>query len=357
MSWISLIPFFIGSLLQTKVLLINKPLAHQKMILLSVDSNQPKQVASKISDSKGMTRFRVENQKDHTLVVVTSYKGLTYFSDLFSGNQVPKAVLPIVVYPTKEADKRVHVRELNLSFEQRGALLNVDESFVIDNPTHFSIVGKKMEDSDKNEVFRFGLPNSAYALRYGTGFQREAVSFDGYDVVITGPLAPGRNYFSLHYSVDKPRLRLKVPVHFSLPISKVEISTNKAALRPTGLNFKSAGKKLFENQDIYLFQADANHEKSFSLKISGLPLNVPFTWWLPLFSLLILALTLFVPRKLHLSSVVPPSANEKKKLLSDLRLLERMRKREMITSSEYQMKRLRLIQRLSAYYPETKGNT
>lgn len=333
----------------------DKKIQNQEVVLIKLEQ-EPKPIGNAKTNSKGVAKIQADFNDSDRIAAYTEFEGLSYFSDLFPASQLPKTGLKIEVFYSKASDPAVIVSEFQMLLKRNEAMLDIEESFVIDNPTQSTIVGQKEHPEDAPEIFRFSIPKSAFNLSYGQGFRRGEVQIDGNDIVVQSPLMPGKSYYSIYYSIDRPHYSASLERKFSLPVGRIELALNDPRMKINSPAVESNGRRLFDNQNLYLFTSAGVDDGTFTIEVSGLPWNIPLSWWLP-FALFICALVLlqFGGALKEVSTESKTDEADRKKLLLELKKLERLDESKMISKSEYFERKLKLLQKISHFYGPSKG--
>lgn len=341
---------------QVEVRTPDKKIEKHEVVLIKLEQ-EPKPIGNAKTNSKGIATIKADFSDNDRIAAYTEFEGLSYFSDLYPASQLPKSGLKIKVFYSKASDPAVVVSEFQMLLKRNEAMLDVEESFVIDNPTQSTIVGEKEHPEDAPEIFRFSIPKSAFNLSYGQGFRRGEVQIDGNDIVVQSPLMPGKSYYSIYYSIDRPHHSASLERKFSLPIDRIELALNDSRMKINSPAVASNGLRLFDNQNLYLFTSPGVRDGMFTVEVSGLPWNIPLSWWLP-FALFICALILlqFGGGLKEVSTESKADETERKKLLLELKKLERLDESKMISKSEYFERKLKILQKISHFYTPSKGS-
>ncbi|TVQ77672.1 MAG: hypothetical protein EA369_08795 [Bradymonadales bacterium] len=322
----------------------DQPLADQTVQLFGIQAGQSRKLMEGTTDRSGVLRFNLADAELDGLAAVVEYEGVTYFSEL----KIPAAAfsggLRVKVFPHRAGVEGLRILRNSFSFEWRGSELFVLESFEIENSSSYTLTGKGEEP--QRHILRFRLPRSAFNRRLAQGFSAGSVGSDGPETLLLQALAPGRHYFSIQYQIDRPRLSTLLGSRYSLPVDRLEVLLpEEMNWSLSELDFVSEGRKFFGGQWQEIFRVDSP-EPGYRFRLSGLPLLMPWTWWLPLVSLGLLFIFSFLFTGPGVSNTLGP----KDELLKQLDRLEKLRERALIGLVEYQERRLKLFQRLIPIY-------
>lgn len=326
---------------QVRVSVGGKPVANQELELIKLDeSGQVTETLKGNSNSQGVASFRL-NKTDATMVARVNYQGVTYFSEMFRvGYPLP---LEIYAHPSTREDVSLRIEDTRLFVSSVEEGIVVSQQFLVVNPSDKTYLGKG--EGEKAETFRFSIPSSAFDLERGAGINADSARIENNDVILSTPLIPGRTLFSLSYKMEKKRGSVSFKQKLSAPIEQISMGIATSGVKPSFASDATVGTKYFDGQLI------ATYERRFStpvsdldFRISGLPLQIRFSHWLPLmmFALLLVLVVLLSRRKLAPATAVMNRTD----LLQQLKALETIKAQKLIEDSEYQLRRLLLLEKL-----------
>jgi len=341
-----------------RVVLEGKPLPNQPVLLVSLGGGEARRISEGRTNSSGLAKLELEQSStSRTFAIATYFEEVPYFGPVFSVDRIPTEPLEIEVFRSLSSSPEVRIRSWQTLVWSRSPNVVIEESFSVLNPTDKVISGELTGEA--REVFRISIPRHAFQLAFGEGFQRDALRYEGNEVVIEAPLFPGETYFSMQYSLDKVRYSTSLDKKVSIPVDRIEVASNDSRLRYS-MALAATGSRVYRDEVIHLFEKNLDPaQKSWSLSISGFPLNIPVSWFLPLVFLPLIALGFFIDRAQgqgRHSELSEERKLEKRKLLEDLLVTLKMYQQGLLDGREYQMKRLRLIQSLSELYPQSKSS-
>jgi hypothetical protein len=275
-----------------------------------------------------------------------------YSAALNPSSPLPSTPVLIQAYRSTNDKSALSLADLSFAFLLReDDRLEVEESFVIRNGGQQSV----RSAGPKDEIYRISLPRQVFNFRYGQGFNQETTRIEGNDLIFTGSLAPGDHYFSLAYEIDQARFSFEFEKKFSLPVSRVDAFLNDPQLRLPGFSM-SSNQKFYAGvwgQVWTMYLDSARHE--FKIQLQGLPARIPWTWWLPYVCLALFLLIwaclgrLRTPRHSY-------AEQQKEVLLDRLAKLRKLKERSLISSKDYENKRLSLLEQLVPHYSQENAN-
>ncbi|MBN8555672.1 MAG: hypothetical protein J0L93_09525 [Deltaproteobacteria bacterium] len=344
--WAALtVNLLVSASFSVEVRLNQKPVAGQKIEFIGFKEGEPKANKEILTNAQGIAKFEFDPKEEMNLVARTFYENISYFSPVFISSRIPKTPALIEVFKTATSNPEISITDLRYFISATEAGLKIDQEIVIENPSHFTIVG---DPSHHDEVFRFTLPPGAFDLRFNFGFDEKETKFEGNDIIISRPLLPGTSRFNFSFAIEKPGRSFDLQQTFSLPVEKISFGTDRPELKILGLNLSESTNKVVSEKPIRAFDAKIEKTKEIQFKITGLPLHIEMGKVIPLagfFLLFILGLSL--SRDLSTNT----GADEKKRLLQDLQILLKLKSERLISENEFQRKRIQILEKLAAYYP------
>ncbi|MDB5037576.1 MAG: hypothetical protein JWQ35_1104 [Bacteriovoracaceae bacterium] len=344
-----LLSFLIGANVQVEIELNNTPVAKQKVELFGFREGDQLLNKEQNTDSAGHTQFAIDTKSDMNMVIRSIYEGVQYFSQPFSAAYPPTKPIEIKVYKTVKSDEHIGIKDLRLFLSTDKEDLKIDEEILVENRSQFTVKGVETEQGGNigSEVLRIGLPSGTHDLKFGQGFEEKETRFDGNDIVTSHPLIPGFTRFSIQYSVERSAMSAELSRKFSLPIKQLSLATDSHEMKLSGLPFIRGADKFFAGKMDPTYTVDLHGEREFKLSIHGLPLKIRSSQILP-FILFFILLLLMLPL---LKKASPELSEENKKaLLKKIVLIKRMREKSLIDESEFQARRLKILERLIPFY-------
>jgi hypothetical protein len=326
---------------QVRITMGGKPLANQELELIKLDdSGQLTEALKKNSNAKGIATFSL-NKSDSTIVARSNYQGVTYFSEMFRvGYPLP---LEIYAHPSTRDDVQLQVEDTRLFISSVEEGIVVSQQFVVINPSTKTFLGKG--EGQKAETFRFSIPSSAFDLERGVGIDADSARIENNDIILSTPLIPGRTLFALSYKMEKKRGAVNFKQKLSAPVDQISMGIATSGVKPSFASEAVLSSKYFDRNLIATYSMIFPKPVSeLDFRISGLPLQIRFSHWLPLmlFVILLIAVIVFSRRNLTPTS----SGFNRKSLLEELKALETIKTQRLIEDSEYQLRRLLLIEKL-----------
>lgn len=341
----------IGASLSFQVLEANKELPDQDIRLQVLEDGALQFVQSGKTNSRGevVFNFKETTNNQARYIASTSFEGRQFFSKPISLLAPPQDFHRLQVYKTQASSEGLRIQNFQMSARYVDTQLVVEESFTILNPTNFLLTGTKTPEGA--EVFRLPLPSHIFNWNRLYGLN-DNFRVDGKELVVATPLAPGEHYFGYAYRIVAPKLSADVTRDFYLPIDSISISTNSPKIR-LSLPFSLVeGPPKFYRQEwyqTYEAQMPQSWTGPLELKIKGLPLNVPFSWWLPFIGVLVF-LSLAFSAQLGIKTELRRTSQSIEPLLQSLRDLDTLLDRKVIDRAEFRNRRLQILQKLVPLY-------
>lgn len=329
----------------------DKPLAGQLLRLVEVVQGKADGVKEERTNAQGKARFDFTIKKgseESAYVVVTFVDGEAYTTGVFNSARLPKVPLVLQTFENSNEVSKLSISSVSYAFKLNEAnQLEVEESFTVENPTQ-----KTISSSDpKVAILKLDLPAQVFNFRYGDGFSEDTTQVEGNQIVVSTNFRPGSHYFSMNYEIDKARLSYSFKKNYSLPVQRVEAFLNHESLGLPGFN-EEADRKFYQETWGRLFFKDLKGEKSFSLKLTGLPLNVPWSWWMPFVLLICLGIGVLALNRIR-NQESSETPQNKRDLLMALKSLKQVRAKNLISTKEYENKKLMLLELLVPHYEQT----
>ncbi len=326
---------------QVRISVGGKPLANQELELIKLDdSGQLTETLKRNSNAQGIATFSL-SKADSTMVARTNYQGVTYFSEMFRvGYPLP---LEIYAHPSTRDDVNLKVEDSRLFISAVEEGIVVSQQFIVINPSNKTFLGKG--EGQKAETFRFSIPSSAFDLERGAGIDADSARIENNDIILSTPLIPGRTLFALSYKMEKKRGSVSFKQKLSAPTDQISMGIANSEVRPSFASEATLSSKYFDGDLIATYEMIFPKPVSeLDFRISGLPLQIRFSHWIPLmmFVILLIAVILLSRRRLTPTS----SGFNRKDLLEELKALETIKTQRLIEDSEYQLRRLLLIEKL-----------
>ena len=327
-----------------------KPLAGQLLRLVEVVQGKADGIREERTNAQGKARFEFVTRKGSTenaYVIVTFVDGEAYTTAVFNVARLPKAPLLLQAYEKSHDVSALSISSVSYAFKlSEAGQLEIEEGFTVENPTDKTI----STEDPKAEILKLDLPAQVFNFRYGEGFSEDTTHVDGNQIVVSTTFRPGSHYFSMNYEIDKARYSYSFKKSFSFPIQRVEAFLNDDALELPDFNTEEV-KKFYQESWGRLLYKDINGAKSFSLKLTGLPLNIPWSWWMPFILLIGLGLGLMSLNRIRSQENAGIPQN-KRDLLLALRSLRQVRGKNLISPKEYENKKLMLLELLVPHYEQ-----
>lgn len=309
------------------------PVANQEVDFFIFDGNQNQESITRKTNSQGRALFSITDKEKFSVAARTIYQGVSYFTDVNFSNV--KSPLTLRVYPATISSDALKIRDLQLFLEPVEKSLRVDQQWTVFNPTQTTIISG----------FRVTLPSNGFDLQLQQGFSQDRTSFEGNDLVVTTPLLPGESRFGLIYSIEGKRTRATFAPQFSLPVEHLSLGINQD-LSLKNKNFSAAGRRILNDEWVSLYERAVEPGEALTIEVSGLPLGLRFSQWLPWIVVILLCLLLWRLPRPQLATTLP----DESKILDELIYLERARREKILSESEYQLRRLPLLERLMNAY-------
>ncbi len=327
----------------------NQALKGQKLRLVELSQGDAEPVLDVTSSDQGKARFKFNPKNDRAYVVFTLYEGEPYSTEIVPGSKLPQKALVLQVYERTESLEDLSIENVSFAIRSVEGRLEIEESFNVLNSGSKTVASTP---GPKAEVLRLRLPKKIFNLRYGQGFDEEHTRVEGNDLIITKSVRPGSHYFSLNYEIDQPRISVEFDRSFSRPVNSVEVFLNEEALKLSGLEFVTTGEKFYSAEMGRVFTAQLKPPATeFSFKVSGLPANIPWTWWLPyvLLAVYLIALMSVKSLKAPQSSLIE---QKKRDLLMELKQIQILREKNLMDTREYEHKKLLILEQLVPHYSQ-----
>lgn len=351
MSWLALGSLLIGLSIEFQVLSNKDPLPGQDVQLQRLVGGQLSFVASGVSGETGRIRFEIEQEENLAAryFATTSYQGQNFYSPAVVPEQFQAGPFPLQVFRPKASSEGLFIKELQKSFRVVGKQLIVEESLLVSNPTDYLLTGERTPEG--REVFRIPVPRGIFNWFRLYGLD-DNFRIDGNDLVITKALSPGDHFFSYGYRVVEPRIRFDASRDFRLPIERLRVSVNHSRMKiNSDFELLSQGRSFYRNEWVqnYQVQTPPSFTGRLSLSVSGLSWNIPLSWWLPLFGLL-LCILFAVGAQNFIRTRLTDDRRSLEPLLQELNDLDRLLEEKMIDRREYRSRRFQILQKLVPLY-------
>lgn len=321
----------------------NEALSNHPVQIVGIRNAQSTTLGEQPTNSRGVVRFSNLSSEVEGLAAVVEYEGIAYFSDFVRPSDNQQLKLQVQVFPRREGVEGLRITRNSYSFDWRPDGLLVQESFEIENSSPYTLIGEGPEG--QKTVLRFRLPQRSFNRSLGEGFQQGAVAVDGTDSLLQQAIPPGKHYFSLQYQIDRPRLSVDFSREFSLPVDEVEVLLPQSKnWSLSGLDFQPELTKYFQSDWVQVHRSSLGRS-SFDFELRGLPLMMPWTWWLPLLSFFVLLLGLFW--KGREASV---DSRQQESLLRELLKIRRLREKGLLSQTEFLERKLSVYERLIPLY-------
>jgi hypothetical protein len=175
------------------------------------------------SEGRYAFRYRPSGAGDALYFASTSYGGIAYFSTPFRDAVVTGDAAEITVFDTTTAPVPVSVRGRHLivgAADPASGARNVIEVFEISNDSSLTALPRA---GASDGVFSVALPPGAQgaAVRPGSDFGPEAVSFAGGRAVLRAPFAPGLRQMAYSYRVTDAAFPLTLPLERATAVLEV----------------------------------------------------------------------------------------------------------------------------------------
>ncbi|MGA0162631.1 MAG: hypothetical protein ACO3LE_00070 [Bdellovibrionota bacterium] len=328
----------LGSTVEWQLISNERPVSNQEVVLVN---SRAEGMGRGKTNAKGVVRFEVDAETNPFVFAGTVYEDVAYLSPAVSTKSKPTQPHRFEVYPSTLSKESLEIFDASIYFEVRGKDLIVHQSFWVKNSS-----GSSVRSAENDAVFSFMVPNSAFDFRYGEGFQRGEVENQGNSVLIKRPLYPGDSYFSFQYSVDSPRWSLELAQSFSLPVRNLSLLSNSSNIRFNDPKIESSFEKFYagELRRVYLSKPDSSE---FTVQLSGLPLNIPWTWWFPLALSIALLFSLLIPQN---ESKRTEASKDFKDLIEEWTYLHRLYESSSLDEKTYRLRKLDLVEQLLPFF-------
>lgn len=150
----------ISAPLNLEVRLAKRPLAGQAIQVVGFKNGEQVFKKDLKTDAAGRASVEIPSKLEAYILAQTIYQNVSYNSGILNSQALPKAVIPLTVFPTVANDSRVFVEDLRLFATETDQGVQIDEDILILNPTDKAVVGKasESESHETPESFRFQLP-------------------------------------------------------------------------------------------------------------------------------------------------------------------------------------------------------
>jgi len=338
MSFLLFLGLISANPIQVRVMGPAGPVSNQSIELFAFVEGRPEKTQTLKTNSQGIAVGRVPNLASTSAGARTLYQQVSYFSDL--------AVAPfnrpleISVFPSSKDLSELRVKDLRLFFSILHGKLQVEQEIILENPTRKTMIGEK----EKAATFQFSLPSSSFDLQFGMGFTEQETQVTGNDIQISSPLHPGTSRWTFTYGLEPTRAKVDFDQKVSAPILNLSLSTKPESLWTEGIDFVDGPRKWFENDWMSTRSVDGYLKSEISMRVGGLPWNIPSSMWLPfvVFFLLAVYSILFLKD----AAVAPLSQDSRSAVLKELKFLEQSRRQEFMSERQYQLRRLAALEKL-----------
>jgi hypothetical protein len=335
---LSLPVLLFGFFVQWELTSENQPIARHEVVLIN---SKGEGIDRAITDNKGVVRFNIDQEANPVVFAATAFQEVAYISKGISTKTSGSGPHSFVVFPSTVSKNALKISELSIFFEILGKELIVHQNFWIENTSQNSV-----RASPEDGVFQFTVPSRAFDFRYGDGFQRGEVENRGNTVVVKSALYPGFTYFSFRYSVDSPRWSLSLPQRFSLPVERLSLLSNRPQIRFQEPQLSEAFEKFYAGDRRRVFVGSPG-TSDFDVRLSRLPLNIPWTWWFPLALSSLMLLLALLPHQRESSATTSRALDD---LLEEWIYLQRLHETNHIDERDYRLRKVDLVEQLLPYF-------
>jgi len=343
--------FLTGAQIEVIAKVGDQPLGGQLLRLVQVVQGEADGLKEVRTNPAGKARFDFQAKKaseDSAYVVITFVDGEVYSTSVFSSASPPKTPLLLQTFKSSNEIAALRISSVAYAFKQSDeGKLQVEESFTVENPTQNTI----SPEDPKVSTFKLDLPAQVFNFSYGAGFSEDTTKVEGNQIAVSTRLRPGSHYFSMTYEIDKARHSYSFKKNYSLPVDRVEAFLNHPSLGLPGF-IAEKEQKFYQGGWGRLFYQPLEGQKTFSLKLTGLPLNIPWSWWMPFVILTLLGLGALGLKRIP-SQETNSIPEDKKDLLAAVKSLRKLRGKNLISPKEYENKKLMLLELLVPHYEQT----
>lgn len=300
------------------------------------------------TDSRHRAVFQgLTTGEGNTYVAQVSYEGVKYESrptQLTDGSR--KAFVEVPIYETTPSSDALQVQVQHTVLRLLRGALEVDEMYLIENPTDRTYVGRGEVKPGARRVLEFMLPAGFTGVQLGQGLMACCIVAQKNGFVDTMEVKPGQRMVQFKYLLPYTRQRLTfrpsllAPTQqYSLLVSSAVSVSNLWGIEPTG-EFNTGNQS-------FLRYAATNLAPSMpvSAEFSGLPVDrTPLLRWLALAvaGSLVLVLGWWVLRskRWHVAQRSRVSATDQRtRLLEEIVQLDELFEAGKLTPTNYQLLR------------------
>lgn len=305
---------------------------------------------SKRTNSRGRVRFDIpSSETPKRFVASTLFDNETYFSPVISSESQENLNFPLQVFEARASQEGLVIKNLSIAARYLNQQLIIEESYTVENRSSYLLRGLPLPEGPS--LFQIQVPEGIFRWMPLFGFAQNDFRADGNTLHISKPLQPGEHFFAYSYVVDNPHIEFELSRDFDIPIESVELSTNSQEMGFDwfGQALPTASSKFYRNEWLQLYEAPAPSSGSLQLQLTGLPWNIPWSWWLPLIGLgLFLAISFLAQSQMR--GNLRQSSLNRQEFLAELNKLEFLRSQRLIDQKEYRSRKISTLQKLVPLY-------
>lgn len=234
------------------------------------------------SGANGQFRFTIARPDSGAVYLVSArYAGIGYVSEPFAGNAREGAdaiVLPLFDTASAGPPLTIGNRHIVITSPDAPGARRILDIVMIRNTGSATRVGP----DSMAAVWRMRLPEAATAVQAGESeVPLSAMRFEGGEVLVTAPIAPGEKQIAVTYLIPDDAARLTIPV--DQPTASFAVLAEDSLTRPLA-GLERADPMLIEGRVFQRFTATslaAGAAPAVALRRTGSRQSARSLWWMP----------------------------------------------------------------------------
>jgi hypothetical protein len=180
--------------------------------------------SSRTDDSGAFAFEGISNAPETAYLVGAQFAGISYAGSrvVFSAGELERE-LEVRVADVVSDPKAVRVREVEVRINLMGNRLQVSETVRLENQGERSVYVARDARSDQDAAFRTRLPEGAQHFTMALGMVPEGIQHKDRDVAFFGPVYPGEQEWTFHYSLPAQQGAQQFRREFATPLDRVRV--------------------------------------------------------------------------------------------------------------------------------------
>jgi hypothetical protein len=184
----------------------------------------PAAIRGRTDDSGAFAFEGISNAPETAYLVGAQFAGISYAGSrvVFSAGELERE-LEVRVADVVSDPKAVRVREVEVRINLMGNRLQVSETVRLENQGERSVYVARDARSDQDAAFRTRLPEGAQHFTMALGMVPEGIQHKDRDVAFFGPVYPGEQEWTFHYSLPAQQGAQQFRREFATPLDRVRV--------------------------------------------------------------------------------------------------------------------------------------